>query len=122
MGDKLVLMFHHFLYGHLTWGLASLLLLRVCGLHVCHLSSLSLLPLPWMCLVTGVTLDHRKCLVNARGDGDAHSHTTNGQSRPEPVFPQCVPTSERRGSRLFLWETCQFTLSRSGYVLTLGAS
>lgn len=61
-------------------------------------------PSLWMWLVTGVALDHRKCLVNARGDGDAHSHATDGQSRPE-----LVPSarSHLRAARFlaFLWKT-----------------
>ena len=56
------------------------------GSQVCHLSSLSLLPLPG-CGRPRAPLDHRKCLVNARGDGDAHGHAAHGQSWPRARLP-----------------------------------
>ena len=60
--------------------------------RVCHLSSLLLLPLPG-CGWPRAPLDHRKCLANARGDGDTHGHATHGQSRP------CARLPPRAGPR-----------------------
>ena len=46
-----------------------------------------------MWLVPGVALDHRRCLVNARGDGNAPGLAPHGQSWPQACPPLCTPLS-----------------------------
>lgn len=93
------------------WGRAPRLPPRLTGLP-------PLLPVTaavaWTWLATG-PLDHRKCLANARGDGDAHGHATHGQSRPRARLPPRAARVRVAPFSALLWkQKCRSTFSCCG--------